>query len=83
MFYNALTNCEINEKNSEHVFNIWEAFTMSTMRGYHDLYPKVDVLLLACFFETFRKESIHSFALDLAQFLSSIAYIWEMMLRIY
>ena len=56
---------------------------MSTMRGYHDLYPKVDVLLLACFFETFTKESIHFVALDRAHFLSSIAYIWDMMLRIY
>ena len=41
-----------------------ETFKMNTMKDYHDLYLKVDVLLLTCVFETFRKESISSFELD-------------------
>ena len=44
---------------------------MDTMKDYHDLYLKVDVLLLTCVFETFRKESLNSFELDPAYYLST------------
>ena len=60
-FYNALTNCEINDKNYEDVLNVRKAFKMNTMNDYHDWYLKVGILLLACVFETKRKESISSF----------------------
>ena len=46
-------------------------FKMNTMKNYHDLYLKVDVLLLACVFENFRKQSINSFELDPAHHLST------------
>ena len=48
--------------NSVHFSNnsVWKSFIMSTMKDYHDLYLKVDVLLLACGFEIFRKR-IHEF----------------------
>ena len=36
---------------------------MKIMNDYYDFYLKVDVLLLACVFKTFRKESINSFEL--------------------
>ena len=53
---------------------------MNTMKDYHDLYLKVDVLLLACVFETFRKESITSFELDPAHYLPIPSYTWDAML---
>ena len=58
--------------NSVHFLNncVWKSFIMNTMKDYHDLYLKVDVLLLACGFETFRKESMNSFELDSAYYLS-------------
>ena len=42
-----MTNRKINEKSSEQIFNILEAFTMSSLRDYYDLYPKVNVLLFS------------------------------------
>ena len=30
----------------EQVLNVWKAFRVKIMRDYHDLYLKVDVLLL-------------------------------------
>ena len=42
---------------------------------------KVDVLLLACVFEAFRKESINSSELDPAHYLSTPGYSWDTMLR--
>ena len=51
------------------------------MKDYHDLYLKVDVLLLACVFAIFRKESINSFELEPAHYVSTPAYSWDAMLR--
>ena len=42
---------------------------------------KIDVLLLACVFKYFRKESINSFELDPANYLSTPGYSWDAMLR--
>ena len=53
---------------------------MNTMKDYHDLYLKVDVLLLACGFEIFRKESMNSIELDFAHYLSTLGYSWDAML---
>ena len=50
------------------------------MKDCHDSYLKVDVLLLACGFETFRKESMNSFELDFAHYLSTLGYSWDAML---
>ena len=47
---------------------------MNIMKDYYDLYLKVEVLLLACVFETFRKESIGSFKLNPGHYLSNPDY---------
>ena len=47
---------------------------MNAMKDYHDLYLKVHVLLMVCVFETFRKESMNSFELDPAYYLSTCSY---------
>ena len=38
-------------KEYEHVFKVWNTFQMITMKDYHELYLKCDVLLLAYVFE--------------------------------
>ena len=53
---------------------------MNTMKGYHDLYLKVDLLLLVYVFESFRKECINSFELDPAYYLSTPGYSWNPLL---
>ena len=54
MFYSSLTNRKISDKKYEHVLNVWNKFEMKTMKNYHDLLLKYDVLLLANVFEKFR-----------------------------
>ena len=54
---------------------------MNTVKGYLDLYLKVDLLLLAYMFESFRKVCINSFELDPAYYLSTPGYSWDAMLR--
>ena len=54
---------------------------MNNIKKYHDLYLKVEVLLLACVFEAFRKESINSFELNPAHNLTTNSYSWYAVLR--
>ena len=70
-------------KNSVHFLSnsVWKFFTMNTTKDYHDLYLKVGALLLACGFETFRKESVNSFELDSSHYLSTLGIRWDSMLR--
>lgn len=50
---------------------------MNAMEDCHDLYLEVDVLLSACVFETFKKESIHFFQLDSAYCLTTSGNSWD------
>ena len=56
-FYSSLTDKKITNKEYEHVLNVWKKFEMKTMKNYHGLYLKCDVLLLADVFEKFRNNS--------------------------
>ena len=46
-FYGYSTDIKIDGKGYEHVFNVWKKLEMKTMKGYHDLYLKCDVLLIS------------------------------------
>ena len=50
-FYNSLTNRKINSEKHEHVLNVWNNCEMKTMKDYHDLYLKCDILYLADVFK--------------------------------
>ena len=54
-FFSKLNNENISDANYERAQNVWNVFNMKTMRDYHDLYLKTDVLLLADVMENFRK----------------------------
>ena len=62
-FYSSLTNIKINDKEYEHVLNVWNKFGIKTMKYYHDLYLKCDVLLLADVFQIFRNNSLKNYGL--------------------
>ena len=77
-----MANHAISDKNYEHVLNVRKAFKINTMKDYHDLYLKVDILKLGFLFETSRKESVNSFELDPAPYLSTPGYSWDVMLSL-
>ena len=62
-FYSSLTKKKISDKEFEHALNVWNKFKMKTMKDYHDLYLKRDVLLLADVFEKFRNNSLKNYGL--------------------
>ena len=53
-FYNSLKG-DISRENYQHVINMWNAFNMQNLGDLSNVYLKVDVLLLCCVFEAFRK----------------------------
>ena len=48
-----VSHLKISDKEYEHVLNVWHKFEMKTMKDYHNLYLKCDILLLAYVFEKF------------------------------
>ena len=54
---------------------------METMRDYHDLYLKTDVLLLVDVFEEFRNICIRNYKLDPAWYLTTPGLAWDACLK--
>ncbi|KAK3731186.1 hypothetical protein QZH41_019243 [Actinostola sp. cb2023] len=64
LFYSKLDNKNISDADYQHAEEVWSAFNIQTMREYHDLYLKSDVILLADVFETFRDVCLKNYKLD-------------------
>lgn len=80
-FYSKLTERDISNEDYAHAVRIWKHFGMQTFAEYHDLYLKLDVLLLADVFEQFRTFSMATYQLDPAHFYTSPGLAWQAMLK--
>ena len=69
--YSSLADRRITDKEYEHIINVWKKFEMKTMKGYHNLYFKCDVLLLAYVLEKFRNNSLKNYGLCPSNYLSA------------
>ena len=49
---------KITDKEYERILNVWEKLEMKTMKDYHDLHLKCDVLSLADVFEKVRNNGL-------------------------
>ena len=79
-FYSSLTGKKIISKENEDVLQVWNKFKMKTIKDYHDLYLKCDVLLLANIFEKSRNNSLQNYGLCSSHCLSAQALRCDAML---
>ena len=65
-----MTNRKIIDKYYEHDINIWNKFEMKTMKFYHELRLKRDVLLINDVFEIFRNNCLNNHGLCPSRYVS-------------
>ena len=72
----------ISDEDYTHAQRVWETFEMKTLEDYHNLYNKLDVLLLADVFENFRDICIKNYNLDPAHYYTAPGLSWDAALKI-
>ena len=80
-FYSKLYDEDITYEDYQHAINVWNTFGCKTIRDYHDLYLKSDLLLLADVFENFRKTCLKHYKLDPAHYFTSPGLAWDACLK--
>ena len=70
-FYSRLNMKGISDQDYEHAQQVWNTMEKKTLGCYHDTYLKIDVLLLADVFETFRDTCLKNYKLDSAHFYTA------------
>ena len=80
-FYSKLNDEGLTDSDYQHAINVWNKFQCQTIRDYHDLYLKSDVLLLADVFENFRATCLHHYNLDPAHYYTSPGLAWDACLK--
>ena len=60
---------------------IWNVFQIKGLGKYHDLYLKINVVLLADVFEKFIRTFLNYYGLDLCHYFSSPGLSWDAMLK--
>ena len=81
-FYSKLNDEDITDEDYQHAIKVWNAFGCETIRDYHNLYLKSDVMLLADVFEKFRSTCLKHYKLDPAHYYTSPGLAWDACLKI-
>ena len=70
-FYSRPDDEGISDENYAYAQEVWKTFEMKNLEDYHNLYNRVDVLLLADVFENFRDICIKNYNLDPAHYYTA------------
>ena len=81
-FYSKLNDEHISNEQYEHAQKVWKEFNCKTMRDYHDLYLKTDVLLLTDVMENYRDVCITNYGLDPLWYYTAPGLAWDAALKI-
>jgi hypothetical protein len=80
-FYSMLNESHISDDDYRHAQKLWDVFECKTIGEYSDLYLKVDVLLLADIFESFRDECLNTYKLDPCHYFTIPGLPWDAALK--
>ena len=80
-FYSNFNMSNVSEDDYQHVKKVWSAFNINNLGEYHDLYLRIDVVLLANVFEAFRDTCLEHYKLDPAHFYTSSGLAWKACLK--
>ena len=80
-FFNKLSGDLCTYSDYAHAGRVWEAFGCETMGDYHDVYLQLDVLLLADFFEKFRRTCLDYYKLEPLHYYTTPGLAWDAALR--
>ena len=81
-FYSRLNDGGISDEDYAHAQNVWKTLKMKYFKDYHELYNKVDVLLLADVFENFRNICVTNYELDPAHYYTAPGLAWDAALKV-
>ena len=81
-FYSKLNDSNIDGEEYEHAQKVWKEFNCRTMRDYHDLYLKTDVLLLTDVMENYRNICIDNYGLDPLWYYTAPGLAWDAALKL-
>jgi len=79
--YSKLNNSNITDDDFEHALKVWDNFKIKTFREYHDLYMKLDVLLLTDVFENFQSVCLKNYGLDPCWYFTAPGLAWDACLK--
>ena len=80
-FYSRLNDASISNEDYEHAHQVWKAFKMKTLQDYHNLYNRVDVLLLANVFENFSSLRVKNYNLYPTHYYTVPGLAWDAALK--
>ena len=80
-FYNKLKCEHISDENYNHFKHVWKVFKCKKFKDYHELYLKVDTLLLADIFENFRNTCMNTYQLDPVHYFTAPGLSFDSLLK--
>ena len=76
-FYSKLRQEGISDKKYSHAEKVWETFECKTLKDYHMLYLKTDVLLLHDCIMNFRKVIYNNYGIDMCYHYTTPGLTWD------
>ena len=81
VFYTNQNVSLISEEDYQHAQRVWKEFGIHNLGDYHDLYLRMDMVLLANLYEAFRDTCLKHYKLDPVHFYTSPGLAWKACLK--